>query len=155
MPLKVTESYQTLTEDKLTVFEGDIGTQLPEEYRQFLLRHNGGVIFPDTIKYFEEFNLDASTVIDRLLGLEADQYFTITRYKDTFAHRIPANLLPIATDVGGNVVCIAISGQKRGQIFFWHHEYPDDNEELPGKDNLFFIASNFLEFLNKLYVENV
>jgi cell wall assembly regulator SMI1 len=153
MPVKVTQSYKPLSDDEVKAYENKLGVELPGEYRDFLLLHNGGKAYPDVINYKRKYNPEASTIIDRILGLEDDQIFTIPYFKDNFSDRIPAHLLVIATDVGGNNICIAVSGDKRGQIFFWHHEFPeDDDDELPGENNFFFIASSFSEFLDKLYI---
>jgi hypothetical protein len=50
-----------------------------------------------------------------------------------------SGLIPIAHDPGGNMVCLAVTGEKMGKIFFWDHEGISSEEETYGHDNIFWL----------------
>jgi hypothetical protein len=45
------DSFELLTGDKIKEFEEKIGSPLPEAYREFLLKHNGGEPIPSVFHY--------------------------------------------------------------------------------------------------------
>jgi cell wall assembly regulator SMI1 len=47
--MRFTESGPPLTEERLQGAERRLGVTLPDEYRAFLLRHNGGRPHPSTL----------------------------------------------------------------------------------------------------------
>lgn len=65
---------------------------------------------------------------------------------------MPTGILPIGHDPGGNYICIALTDENYGQIYFYDHEEP--NEDSNGNvnwNNLYLVAKSFSEFLNKLH----
>lgn len=71
-----------------------------------------------------------------------------------YGRRIPSELIPIAEDGDGNVVCVALFGEFRGAIYFWDHEVEPAALGLLGEssfiDNVRKIAVDFSEFLEEL-----
>lgn len=61
--------------------------------------------------------------------------------------RIPKQLLPIACDPFGNDICLAISGRRRGKVYFWDHEL---ELGVPSWFNVFFVAKSFDNFIDIL-----
>ena len=49
--VEVYSSFTPLTDDDIVKFEKLVGFRLPEEYRIFFLKHNGGFIHPDSFYY--------------------------------------------------------------------------------------------------------
>lgn len=60
---------------------------------------------------------------------------------------LDVGFVPIADDSGGNQICIGVSKENFGDLYFWEHELGNENE----LDNLFFISSSFQLFLHSLY----
>ena len=129
--------------------EERIGHTIPPAYRAFLLAHNGGRVEPDGFPiYDEKGNLTNESVVDWFFGIGTGAYYNSLEDKlDTYHHRIPCDLFPIASDRGGNVVCISTSAANRGAVYFWQHEFEVDE---PTYDNVFFVADNFDQFLKGL-----
>src|SRR4051812_8320234 len=68
IPLKIYDSLKNLTEDELAAFEASLGHRLPEDYRQFLLRNNGGFSNLDTFVYQDSDGLEEGGV-HRFFGI--------------------------------------------------------------------------------------
>lgn len=133
---------------RLAAFEVALGVTLPDDYRRFLLAHNGGELVPVELVLpggSEPF----SSLAGPLFGLNAgpsplDEVF------ENCDGEIPAELLAFAEDVGGNLLCIGIRGERRGQIYFWDHERADPEAEEPGWANVTRLAGSFDHFLKHL-----
>ena len=108
-----------LTDERLRSAERKLGLDFPESYRRFLLAHNGGRPEPET------FSLpDGSTdLVDWFLGIHNGEEDNLLRYADAYKGRVPDDLLPIAHDPGGNLICLGIAPPRFGQIFFWDHNW--------------------------------
>ncbi len=62
--------------------------------------------------------------------------------RQTFANRIPRELVPIACDSGGNLFCLRVLGPAYGKIVYVDLEQPPYET--------YDVAEGFLAFLNKL-----
>lgn len=62
---------------------------------------------------------------------------------------MPAGLLPIGSDPGGNLICLACAGEKARQVFFWERvkEANVHEGEVVGWGNVLLIAESFPAFL--------
>ena len=56
-----------------------------------------------------------------------------------YKKRMPKVLLPIAGDSSGNMICISISGDKVGCVWFWDHEEEVYEGEPPGGGGMVMI----------------
>ena len=70
----------------------------------------------------------------------------IRRYRK----RIPVEMIPVATDPGGNIITLGITSNLRGKVYLWDHEEEVDEGEVPDYRNIYFVADSFQEFLNSL-----
>ena len=146
-----------MTECGPPIFEADvvrlerrIECTLPTRYREFLLRHNGGrpslEIFP--IDGLENNSFDGIQVFFSIKSeIEScDLYWNL----EVMDGRLPANLFAIACTDCGDLICLSLFGDDEGSVFFWdiHQE-----QEFPTYDNVYFIASSFDEFIDRLYEE--
>ena len=147
MSFQVTQNQKPVDESKLLEIEGDYDFNFPQQYKDFLLQFNGGRILPRNFT-FGDGNYDGSR-IDRFLAVYEGAYDNFENYLRIYkvdAQRLPDNLIPIAHDDGGNLICISASGEDVGALYFWDHEYESDEDE----ENLFLIAPTFNEFLTSL-----
>jgi hypothetical protein len=140
------------SQDELEAFETEISATLPDDYRQFLLRSNGGSL--DGRYCFEK---EAACVIVRFVGgLQGAHSLRAARgcYQGHEV-RIPLTLLWIMEDPGGNAVCLGLTGKYRGQVYFWvHDEGPDPDEwdgEVETAGNIRLLADSFTEFVAGLH----
>lgn len=138
-----------LTEAQIEAVEKQLGAKLPQDYKSFLLAHNGGrpepCVFP--ISDFPDSTLD---ILNRFLAIGGGPFDDLMDYVRTYRDRIPPNLLPIAYDPGGNVICLSLYGSDRGRVYLWLHEYETDEAEQPTYDNVYVLANSFSDLLASL-----
>lgn len=147
--MRIENSLPRLEETRLRQFEALIGAPLPADYRAFLLAHNGGKPNPSGFRFLKSDKTYSESSVAWLYGLQdGGEYFNSLelRYRG-YKGRMPATILPIGSDQGGNQICISITDV--GHIYFWDHEREADldEEENPSYDNLYFIADSFSKFL--------
>ena len=143
-----------LTGDVLKATEERLGIVLSEEYRSFLLIHNGGRPKPDVFKFRKRSGKLATSCVDWFLAVYDGEYNNFERYFQTFKvfrQRLPSELVAIAHDPGGNLVCVAVDGDQKGAIFFWDHEQECEDGEMPTYSNVYLIADSFSDFLSSLH----
>ena len=109
------------SEFQLRSFERRRELRLPDAYRQFLRKHDGGVPFSELIPF-----CGAQRFVGLFLGVGDG---SIERAMSHFPSSRPLRVLPIAQG-GGNLFLLDSDG---GAVRFWHHEdeYPESLHELP------------------------
>jgi hypothetical protein len=128
-------------------FERYLGMSLPEDYRRFLLEHNGGQPTP------ADFLISAAKgwdTVDYFLGLKAEEI--ILSLEEAAKHRkdhLPSNMISIGYDPGHSIICLSIQGADVGNIYFWDADF--EVVGAPDYSNLHQLADSFDEFLSKLY----
>ncbi|MEK9495102.1 SMI1/KNR4 family protein [Photorhabdus sp. P32] len=137
-----------IDEISVTNFENEIGNSLPNDYRNFLKKYNGGYPDPDAFLFLND-EEDGSSV-DRFLSLGCEKHHDLRNYFIDYKDRIPPKFLPIAHDPGGNLILISLSNDNPG-VFFWDHEFEADEGELPDMSNVHLISHTFTDFLSVLY----
>ena len=136
-----------LSAQRVKQVEKKYGIKLPLQYRNFLLAHNGGQPIPNEFHFKKKQGQYTDSIVDWFLAIYEGENDNFEEYYDTYKideNRIPENLVPIAHDPGGNLICISVSGDDEGAVFFWDHEHEEDG------DNIHLIADSFDEFLSGL-----
>lgn len=147
MKIKDANRYGALDPEILARFEKRVGSTLPLQYREFLLKHNGGEPEP---AYFEISESQGDSHLHHVLGLhDGPDYLRLDRHYEGYLHRMPASIIPIAGDDAGNAICIGIRGLHIGKVFFWDHEREAEDGE--SWENVTEIASTFQAFLDGLF----
>jgi hypothetical protein len=133
----------------ISQFESHNNINLPEDYKYFLITHNGGKPNPNiepTVK----------SDVQWIYGMVSKPYYaSLFQHLDMFQNRLPSWYIPIANDSGGNLYIMSLYEENRGVVAFWDHE----NEAEEGQadqyfDNVSLVASSFTDFLNQL-VDNI
>jgi hypothetical protein len=148
------ETEAQLVPEQIEVVEKFVGLSFPKEYKEHLLRYNGGRCSPSVFTFVEN-GEETTSAVDWFLAIYDGKYDNLVSYINIYKkdeERLPIRMLPIANDAGGNLVCISCSGADEGKVFFWDHE----KEDLPGilndeYANMYFIANSFTQFLNELH----
>jgi len=132
----------------LDTFESDWGGNLPQSYKDFLLRNNGGrpdkSVFP--IAGFSEGSFGSIQV---LFGLNTIVKSSDLRWRiKNRTSRFPAGLLEIACTDGSDLVCIDTEAENVPVDFLDH--IPSWGNGIWKPEALYFVAASFPEFLSKL-----
>lgn len=146
----------SITPADVGAFEAEHRVQLPDDYRAFLLSHNGGVPRAKAggsilaIYFFGKPHTSAD--VRYLLGLREEYSFSLTKMRAMFRGRIPEEYLPIGSTSGGDLYLLLLAPQGVGQVSFWDHENEAPEGAGPWTENVVPIAPSFSEFLNRLEV---
>jgi len=120
-----------------------------DDYRQFLLRSNGGSLGD---KYEE---VEAYVVIGSVGGFREGYSLRSARscYQGS-PLRIPRALPWIMDDPGCNAICLGLTGEHRGNVYFWDHDeepYPGDwDGRVETAGNIQLLANSFTKFVASL-----
>jgi len=138
-----------LRESKLNAFEKALGVRLPNQYREFLICANGGRWENRVFRISEE---EGESEVHHVFGLhDGPDFCRLDRAWEIVRERIPASLIPIADDPGGNKICLGIRGDRRGKVFFWAHEWGSDHRgHAVQKYTLIEISGSFASFVQGL-----
>jgi cell wall assembly regulator SMI1 len=155
MAVQIWESLAPLSEEKLCEVENRMGFRLPTAYRSFLLKYNGGKPKPAGFRFDKETDRYNDSEINFFYGIQenAEYHINFERNCRMSEGRMPSNIIPIASDPFGNRICISISGEDCGHVYFWDHEREadPDEDEVPDYSNLHLIATSFDQFLASLF----
>lgn len=153
-------------EARITAIEKRLGTRLPEAYREFLAQYDGARpersadhVIAFRIQWNGQSWADGfRTGFLRCLYTTQD----LPGISLSWAHNdalfeqvrslVPKETIPVGGDLGSNSILLGVSGDKRGKVFYWVHDYAPTNDDAePTYDNVGFIANSFTEFLEGLY----
>ena len=145
--VKMLDTYQNLSEKDIEDFETSNSIELTDNYKEFLLKWNGGIPSPSTFIISEE-EEDVSGV--NYFYSIGDRDNDLEVFLDILRLRLPEGFISIADDPVGNGILLGILGPHYDQIYFWDHENEPDLDE-PDMSNMYFLADNIWEFLDSLY----
>jgi hypothetical protein len=80
-----------------------------------------------------------------------DMYDLVANNHELLRSRMPPELIRIGEDPGGNQICLAIKGPKKGSVYFWDHENEAPDGEEPWYENVYLLADTFEKFVDSLY----
>ena len=141
--------------EKVLHFERVIGAPLPDDYREFLIRCNGGFLggsvcfagpTPD--------GQPGDACINHVGGFRQEAHFSLGYLRSIYQEgedRIPEELIWIMDDPFGNAICLGVKGEHRGRVYFWDHENEPDPEQWDGRvetsGNIELLANTFTDFV--------
>jgi hypothetical protein len=146
MVLQMRKTYGAISDKDIIAYEAARAIRLPEEYRLFMLRNNGGYAANSRCRVPGLQN--SIVVLDHIHGL-GDMPSNLAEVNEDLEELLPPGFLLWATDPGGSGFLIGLCETEReGQIFYWlHDEDPDEGSAC------FFLASSFDEFVEGLFSE--
>jgi hypothetical protein len=110
------------SEKSIAIFEKKLGARLPADYRDFLLKCNGGCCNGGV-----EFKRSGPSV-HHVLGLRSENHLSLLWWLDLqrkgTGQPIPDDQIVIMDDPGGTPICLAFQGKNAGAIFRWSFTTP-------------------------------
>ena len=126
------------TAEDVRKVEEELRRQLPADYREFVVQY-GNTSF-EGASYL-------GAGVEVFFGIRAngdEDYDLLSRWRDAKG-AIPARFIPISEDAGGNLICMAVSGDDSGTIYWCDHEDPEYRE---------FLSPDFDTFIRGIEVED-
>lgn len=147
--MMIEESRTPLTLEKLDEVQQRLQLEFPAEYREFLLKYNGGKPTPNTFTFTDHSGKQSDSLVHYFLAIYGNHIDDLAvEYSDLLSdERILPHLVPIANDPFGNLIVLSVGGEDQGKVYFWDHEI---EPETVGYENMSLIADSFTEFLNML-----
>ena len=107
----------SIKDNRLKIFENEIGFELPQDYKYIIKLHNGISLLGTAIIGIDESYKEAS--------LEAVYRFE----HSTVAHKMPKEFLPFSQDGRGNHYCLNLAkiNNSTCPVVFWQWDYNYDS----------------------------
>ena len=154
--MKIQDSGEKIDRVVLSELEKELNVKLPEDYKKFMIKNNGGTPAEDLAFDFLDVstNKKNSSIIQSFFVIYDEETYEDDDLKKSYRilqayGATPSNMLPLGNDPGGNFICMCISGENYGKVFFADHELEDLET---GYMVMSIIADSFSEFIDKLYV---
>ena len=137
----ISKNKNQINEEIIKEFEKDNNLKLPESYRKFLLKYNGG----------ETYKTECGRITDirYMFGLNTnDMYDLNNNLKYEIPERLAQehDLLNIADNILGDYICIKINDPNDDSVWFKYHDKPTKPKKL---------ADSFIEFIQKCKSEEI
>lgn len=146
--MEFVDSYSPLSPNDLAEVEAKIGLPLPEEYKSFLLTHNGGRPVLDGVRH----NGEHFDFIGHFYAVRGEMYYDdLVRQIAEHEGMIPKGYLPIGESPGGDVFCLSLKKPTEGAVFHWDHEEANYDGE-PWEFNMTNLSPSLAVFLQGLCV---
>lgn len=149
-----------VSETKIKEIGLQLGFQLPQDYIDCVKINGGASVLP------EEFNVgNVERCFGSLFSFDEESSEYIVKKYEIYKLTLPQNVFPIAIDPAGNLICLDYKNNTENPIVvFWEHENAGEKEMLMhqeglteaqveelARENVFFVANTFTEFLSKLH----
>ena len=132
------------SEKQIAQLQGEVRATLSEEFRDFLLRSNGGRPKRNEFAIKQVCNRSGIRLI---YGIHPGEDGDLSREYKRFSEMGIDWLLPIGEDSFGNRIALAIRGDHAGAIYFWDHESFHLGARPKG---VYLLADDFNQFLSML-----
>lgn len=133
-----TRGHRPLNEERLVEFEDWLKARLPDAYRNFLLRQNGG---------HPHKHLLSDCYLEAFYGItDSNANMSLKCNVDLVAGDLPSSLIAIGYAGNGDRICLSLEDD---QIYLWEHEVEFDGV-VAKSEGLVPIAKNIDELLTKL-----
>jgi hypothetical protein len=148
--MELRDSYKQITKKDIDVLCGELEIELPNDYVQFLMLHNGGQ--PSQNHYIKK-ELDGEISFDFFLNVffgigGDDASYDIETMYSIYCDRIPEEILPIGDDGVGNIICLGVEESYYGQVYMWWKSGQVEEGGEPTFDNIDLIDNTFERFLD-------
>lgn len=151
-------SYVKNAQRDIEKWESEAGLRLPPGYRDFMLRFNGGHVYPRIFRRplaavpFNMAMLPPPTE-ENYVDLIFNWAYVESHWRgETYGKGVPPQHLVFADTPGPIQLLIALNIQDFGKIFTWYHS--SNIWGTDGNDTVFFQAEDFSSFMRSLVDEN-
>lgn len=94
-------------------------------------------------------DLNEEVILGTMLCISENKNFSLTDWNSEYQMELPYDSFVFGTECGGGLFVMIVSGEDRG-IYFWDHTFIFDQSSVDS--NVYFLADNFTNFIEKLYI---
>ena len=94
-------------------------------------------------------DLNEEVILGTMLGISENKNFSLTDWNSEYQMELPYDSFVFGTECRGGLFVMIVSGEDRG-IYFWDHTFIFDQSSVDS--NVYFLADNFTNFIEKLYI---
>ncbi|REK76866.1 SMI1/KNR4 family protein [Paenibacillus paeoniae] len=149
MNIKCEFSFNPIGNQEIEAFEKTFNFVLPDEYKRFLLCHNGGKTVQ---RRFETKDETVTSSIMLFLPLCDEHKRNLEGYykKYNSGKIVPSNFIPIGVDPADSLICLSIKGEDKGAVYYCDLDYLEEDNELK-QECMKLVSFSFSEFIHSLY----
>ncbi|NQX62518.1 SMI1/KNR4 family protein [Paenibacillus qinlingensis] len=148
MKFQIKNTFAPISLENIQEVEQRYGIKLPNDYKEFLLKYNGGNPIPNVMFTTKNGILTSYLVyVHPLFEREMPSLVSNFLYFNK-EEKIPSNLIAIGHDPLRNLVCISLAGNDSGFVYYW--DFMNDDCDNPSYNHLVLIAKSFSEFIEGL-----
>lgn len=140
------KGYGNVNEEKVLQLEEKIGFILPSDYKEFLIKYNGGV--PE-IKYstFTLSSLQIDIGLQVLYGLDIEEDLDLRTWYEEYKEDLLDDCLIIGHGLGLGFIVLVNSPEVTG-VYFWDNTF--ELETSSEEENIYKISDTFTEFIHNI-----
>ncbi|MDM5186391.1 SMI1/KNR4 family protein [Bacillus sp. DX4.1] len=151
-----------ISEEDILEVARKIGVAFPNDYIECVKINHGACPEPEVFDVNGE-----ERVFGSLLKYNSESYTEIYNIYNDYKDTLPKEIVPFGIDPAGDLICFDYKNHTENPIVvFWEHEDAWKKEALmksegitaeqaeeAARENVFYVAESFTEFLNKLYYD--
>lgn len=140
-------TFQSTTVQEIEAFETKYNIKLPEVYKQFLLRYNGGK--PEKTRFMTvDGKIKSHAMLFLPISKESDSNLESYYEKYCLSKIVPSHLIPIAIDPLKDPICLSIIGADK--VYLCNMQYFEEDGNVLLEENIKLVSESFTSFLNSL-----
>lgn len=143
----VLRSFNSITKEKIHEIQKTLGIEFPKDYKEFLLKYNGGVVEKNKENSFVLNSIQQEIVIDVLFGIVDKKASDILYWNQQMKEDMLGGTLIIGDDIIQGFIVMICYGENKG-IYYWDDAY--NFETSNDESNMYWIAEDFDAFLQLL-----
>lgn len=150
--MKIINSGKKVSKQDILLIEKELQVSFPEDYKEFLLIHNGGEPADEIGLSFLETDYETNEQFEQEIDIQS---FSMLEELPEFYENLIGEVLPedagyisIACDSCGNDILLCVDNTNFGRVYFGDHDMLDPETDYLG---LSLIANSFTDFVNSLH----
>ncbi|NOV01291.1 SMI1/KNR4 family protein [Paenibacillus planticolens] len=152
MHFEMDNTFAPISLEAIQEVEKRYGFILPNDYKDFLLKYNGGkprpnVMFTTKNGFLTSYLISVLPLFDRKVPSLVGNFLFFNKEEGN----LPSNIITFGEDPLRNLLCISVEGNNTGFIYYW--DYMNDDSDTPTYDHLVLISESFSKFIEELRTE--
>ena len=142
MPIK---KFVNANLEDIQKLENMFNVNLPNDYKEFLIDYNGGIVEKDKRNRIGIDGLSTEIIIDVLYGVgTGSNNSDIVFWMNNFEDELLESAIIVGDDIMHGLIILICNGENKG-LYYWDDSH--NFEESSDESNMYFIANTFAELL--------